>query len=374
MPRKKAAKPPAKGLLARLTEWIDREGPITIADFMQLCIGDSEFGYYASQQAFGLEGDFITAPEISQIFGELLGLWAVAVWQSMGEPANITVAELGPGRGTLMADALRAFASMPNFAGRLSLALIETSPALRKLQARSLCSRGVAVEWFESLEAIPPGPLIVLTNEFLDALPIRQLVWRGGSWRERSVGLDANSKLAFTELPSDARGEELAVAMAPEAHEGAVLELRPAAREIVAALAARATTAPMAALFIDYGHEQSGLGETLQAVRQHRYAELLSDPGEADLSAQVDFADLKRWAEAYGLNAYGPMPQGAFLLKLGLEVRRDRLLQVARPEQQPAIISGAARLVDPAQMGLLYKAMAFTDGTLPPPPPFSAEL
>jgi SAM-dependent MidA family methyltransferase len=357
-------------LAARLRARIAREGRISVAAYMDACVADLDAGYYATRHPIGAQGDFITAPEISQIFGELLGLWAVAVWQSMGAPKPVTVAELGPGRGTLMADARRAWRSVPQFLEAVTVALIETSPSLRDVQQEALRGSPAPVQWFDRVEDMPQGPLIVIANEFLDALPVRQLVRRGVHWHERCVAVDRHDAFIFTE-GNALQAEELPeAALALDAPDGAILEIRPGAERLMSALAARASEAPLVALFIDYGHDETGFGDTLQAVRNHAYADPLAASGEADLTAHVDFAALKRSAKAHGLDVYGPMPQGAFLLKLGLEARRDRLLAGATPAQRDSILSGAARLTDPRQMGALFKALVLTSDGLAPPPPF----
>ncbi len=357
-----------QSLAARLQARIRRDGPLNVADYMQACLSDAREGVYAARQPIGQAGDFITAPEISQIFGELLGLWCAAVWQCMGEPAAVTVAELGPGRGTLLADALRAWRTVPTFLGRVSVALVETSPVMAGAQRKTLQGATVPLRWYQDLDALPDGPLIVLANEFLDALPIHQHVRRGNVWRERVVALDAGGRFVFAE------GDAVKDGDLPSAPEGTILETRPAVTALLASLAARVAQAPMAALIIDYGHAETGFGDTLQAVAAHRFAEPLAAPGAADLSAHVDFAALKRTAQTLALSAYGPMPQGAFLLKLGLAARRDRLLDGARPEQRAAIVSGAARLIDPHQMGVLFQVLALTGGGLPVPPPFHPDI
>jgi NADH dehydrogenase [ubiquinone] 1 alpha subcomplex assembly factor 7 len=358
-------------LAERLKRRITRDGPMTIAEYMAACLTDAREGYYASRQPIGAAGDFTTAPEISQMFGELLGLWTVAVWQSMDAPKATVIVELGPGRGTLMADAVRAWQSVPGFANSVSVALVETSPVLRKTQKETLRGSPAEIQWHERIEDVPPRPLIVLANEFLDALPIRQFVRREHEWHERCVSLDHNGDLAFIDGPEVPREQLPPVALKLDAPDGVILEVRPAVDTLIATLASRASHAPIAALFIDYGHNETGLGDTLQAVRRHRFADPLATPGSADLTAHVDFAALKRAGQAHHLRVYGPLPQGEFLLKLGLAERRDRLLEGA--QHQEALISGAARLADPRQMGMLFKAIALTSGGLPPPPPF-AEL
>jgi len=349
-------------LAEQLRRRIASEGPITIHEYMKTCLADPASGYYIARQPIGRTGDFITAPEISQIFGELLGLWTASVWQSMGEPDDIILAELGPGLGTLMADALRVIKSVPQLHERISIALIETSPVLRETQADALGNFDLG--WFDAIEDVPDAPLIVLANEFLDALPIRQYIRRDDGWHERCVGRSRDA-LIYTE-----RDETADLDLPSELHHetGDIFETRPATIELIAALEAR--TKPIAGLFIDYGHEHSGLGDTLQAVRDHRFTDPLQAPGEADLSAHVDFADLAQRAGDAGLKSFGPISQGKFLLKLGLEARRDRLLQQANLEQRQAIITGVGRLTDPRVMGDLFKVLAITSERVPPPPPF----
>lgn len=309
--------------------------------------------YYARPGAIG--GDFTTAPEIAQAFGEVLGAWCAVVWEGMGRPDPVILAECGPGRGTLMADALRALGQVaPAFRAALRLHLVETSPALRAAQARAL---GAAVAaWHPRVEALPEGPLVLLANEFLDALPIRQFVRRGGGWTERFVAGGAFVERAAAAPPS-----------APaEAPEGAVFELREAARALAAHLARRPR---FAALFLDYGHA-GGLADTLQAVAGHaRGLDPLAAPGSRDLTAHVDFADLAAAARAAGAAVYGPLPQGLFLQRLGLATRAAMLAR-ARPALAREILSGAERLLAPERMGRLFKALAICDAGRGPPPGF----
>jgi SAM-dependent MidA family methyltransferase len=250
------------------------------------------------------------------------------------------------------------------------VALVETSPVLETVQREMLRDSPAPLHWYASLEDVPSGPLILIANEFIDALPVRQIVRQGGVWRERTLTLAGGGGLAF------AAGAAVEPADLPpwlggmDAPEGAIVETRPAASRLVETLAMRAKEVPVAALIADYGHAESGIGDTLQAVQRHRFADPLASPGEADLTAHVDFAALKETARGHGLAAFGPMPQGAFLLKLGLESRCDRLLSNATPEQRQSILSGAARLADPRQMGALFKILALQSSGLAPPPPF----
>jgi len=356
-------------LAGLLRERIAREGPISVHDYMEACLTDRSLGYYTTHRPIGRAGDFITAPEVSQVFGELIGLWVIAVWQAMGAPSSVTVAELGPGRGTLMADALRAWRTAPEFYANVSVALVETSPALKASQHETLRDASVPLQWYSTFDDVPRGPLILIANEFIDALPVRQIVWQRG-WRERTVTLADHGGFAFA---SGAHVERDALPQWLEdvdAADGAIVETRPIASNLIEAFALRSEQAPFAALISDYGPAGSGIGDTLQAVHRHRFADPLAAPGETDLTAHVDFAALKETAHRAGLAAFGPMPQGAFLLKLGLESRCDRLLRNATPDQKDAIRSAVARLVDPRQMGTLFKMLALQSSGLAPPPPF----
>lgn len=356
-------------LAARLKQRIARDGPISVHDYMQACLADGRAGYYPTRQPIGRDGDFVTAPEISQVFGELLGVWAAAVWQAIGEPA-VVVAELGPGRGTLMADALRVFGRVPGLLDRITIALVETSPVLRETQANTLRGSPAPLQWCESIKDLPQGPLILIANEFIDALPVRQFVREANIWHERCIALNDKGGFIFC------TGARVVLEGVPQSlsamtmADGEIVETRPAVSSMLADLAARAKDAPIAALFADYGHAESGVGDTLQAVRHHRFADPFAAPGEADLTAHVDFAALREAARELGLSTYGPMPQGEFLLKLGLEARCERLLLDATPAQKAAIMSGAARLADPRQMGVLFKMLALQSTGLAPPPPF----
>lgn len=307
--------------------------------------------YYARHDPFR---DFTTAPEITQAFGEILGLWAAIVWESMGRPAPVLLAELGPGRGTLMQDALRACSrAAPLFREAVRVHLVESSPRLRAEQA----ARVPESVWHESLETLPPGPMILLANEFLDALPIRQFVRRGEAWTERYVidGRFAEQQAAFD---------------GPAAPEGAVAESGEAARGLVAALAARIASQGGAALLLDYGPERSAAGDSLQAIRARRFADPLDAPGEADLTAHVDFATLARAARASGVAVWGPVPQGPFLVRLGLFQRTDRLAHGQTPARAAALVAAAQRLVEPDRMGWLFKVLCLTHPALPAPPGF----
>jgi NADH dehydrogenase [ubiquinone] 1 alpha subcomplex assembly factor 7 len=350
----------------RLAETIRRTGPIGVDTFMAAALGDPEHGYYRTRDPLGAAGDFITAPEISQIFGELVGLWCADQWRQMGEPATVQLVELGPGRGTLMADLLRALAVLPGAAAAVRLHLVETSPVLRRHQASLL--EAFAPHWHDSLETVPPGPLLLVANEFFDALPIRQWQRRAGIWHERRIGLDAEGRLAF------GLGAASAPPVAPPpAEEGAIFETCEPGLGLAAALGRRLAAAPGAALVIDYGHVRTAPGETLQAVRRHRSVPVLEAPGEADLTAHVDFAALARILAGPGVQCWGPVTQERFLAANGALLRVARLTS-GQPEAAAAAIREAARrLLDPAQMGSLFKVLAATSAGRPVPSGFSRE-
>lgn len=333
---------------------IAAEGPISVARYMALCLGHPRHGYYIARDPFGQKGDFVTAPEISQMFGELIGLWCADAWVKMGSPQALRLVELGPGRGTLMADALRASRVLPDFRAAVSVHLVETSPVLRAAQERALRPAGVPLAWHADLADVPPGPALIVANEFFDALPLRQFVRTPSGWCERLVGLGADGALAFGLSPEPERG------LASAAAEGSVLEVAEASAAVMRFAASRLVREGGAMLAIDYGHVRSGLGDTLQAVKAHRFVDPLAEPGEADLTVHVDFAALARAARGEGAAVLGPTTQGAFLEALGLAARAATLKRKASPEAAAAIDAAAARLAGAGEggMGALFKVLA----------------
>ena len=349
--------------------------------------------YYANRDPFA---DFTTSPEITQVFGEVLGLWAAVTWEAMGQPDPVLLVECGPGRGTLMADALRAVAqAAPGFRAALRVHLVETSPRLRAAQAAALPEGMV---WHDDLASVPAGPMLLLANEFLDALPIRQFMHRDGAWMERFVEggsfvelpvKDSTSLLPFPE--GEGRGEgnsknepqpctaasldQSGPALRDFPHpnplpkgEGAVREICEPARNIAAAIATRLTHDGGAALFLDYGPEHSAAGDSLQALQNGKPADPLAAPGEADLTAHVDFAALARAASA--ARVHGPAPQGLFLARLGLFQRSGRLARTQPPAKAASLMQAAQRLAEPDRMGRLFKALCIAHPDLPTPPGF----
>ncbi len=349
-----------------LAERIRRAGPLTVADYMQAALGHPEHGYYRTRDPLGAAGDFVTAPEISQIFGELIGLWIADCWDGMGRPDPLRIVELGPGRGTLMADVLRTLKVVPELAA--DPWLVETSPVLREAQRQR-----VAARWADTLADVPAGPMILIANEFLDALPIRQFVRDGGGWRERLVTVSADGGALEWTLGAPVGREAAGLPAALEAaRDGDVAETCPDALALAAEVAARLARGGGAALFIDYGTTASRPGDSLQAVRAHQYQDPLAAPGDADLTAHVDFAALADAARAAGAAVHGPAPQSLFLEALGVFGRAQALKRRATAAQAREIDLAVHRLTAPDQMGSLFKAIALADPSMPPPAGFAS--
>jgi NADH dehydrogenase [ubiquinone] 1 alpha subcomplex assembly factor 7 len=331
-------------------------GPMGLAPFMDLALQHPQHGYYRTRDPLGARGDFITAPEVSQMFGEMIGLWAADLWAALGRPAAFVLLELGPGRGTLMQDALRATRKVPGFHQALRLYFMESSAVLRAEQMERLHDFKPA--YCETLDELPPVPLIVVANEFFDALPIRQFVRaEDGAWHERSVDVEGN-RLVFTAAPP-------AAPFAPPPEGVARFwEVSEIALLIVHELATLIAQRGGGALILDYGYAAPPEADTLQAVARHASADPLLNVGEADLTAHVNFGALARVAERAGLRAHGPVGQGAFLEAMGIYLRAALLKNNASAPQAEAIDHALHRLMDAAEMGTLFKALALTPPAL----------
>jgi NADH dehydrogenase [ubiquinone] 1 alpha subcomplex assembly factor 7 len=344
-------------------------GPMPLAEYMRLCLTHPQYGYYMNRDPLGAGGDFITSPEISQMFGELIGLWMAAVWRQMDEPQDVRVVELGPGRGTLMHDALRAAKVVAGFGNAIVVHLVEVSPALQQVQERRLEHLGVAVSWYRTLEEVPNGPSIVVANEFIDALPIRQAVKESDGWHERVVDVAPEGHLcigtARDSLPFFETSMPRALRDAPL---GAIYEWR---TDDFALELGRRMRKDGAGLIIDYGHERSGLGDTLQAVAGHSFADPLRGPGRADLTAHVDFEALAQCAESMGARSHGPIRQRDLFLRLGIE-QRAAALKASAPQKAADIEIALSRLLAGGArgMGELFKAIAIAAPELGPLPGF----
>jgi NADH dehydrogenase [ubiquinone] 1 alpha subcomplex assembly factor 7 len=345
-------------------------GPMPVMHYMTLCLTHPELGYYMTTDPFGVTGDFTTAPEISQMFGELIGLWAGSVWRQMGSPPRLNLIELGPGRGSMMQDALRAAHVMPEFRLAIAVHFVEISPMLEARQRQFVGGLGVPFEWHRSLNDVPEGPSIVLANEFFDALPAHQAVMCADGWHERVIKIDEDGKLRFSIARDPIPLFEQLLPRGMRAQIGEIFEWR--ADQTALEVGRRVKHSEGAALVIDYGHAKSAPGDTLQAVGKHDYADPLLSPGLVDLTSHVDFQALAEAAESMGARAYGPIEQGDFLRRLGIEQRAVALKATAPPSKVSELESAVNRLTGDSGrgMGRLFKVMAFGHPRLGPLPGF----
>ncbi len=332
-----------------ILDMIETEGPMPLDRYMSLCLAHPQFGYYMSRDPLGVLGDFTTAPEIAQVFGELIGVWCVNTWMAMGSPAPFSLVELGPGRGTLMADLLRAAKAAPDFMKVAQVHLVETSPILQKLQREKL---GPDITWHATIDTLPNMPSLFVANEFFDALPVRQFEIRMGKCFERYVGSNCG-KFKMGLVPAPQR----------DGADG-VYEVSPVAALIASELQNRLDACGGAALIIDYGSAKSTGGDTLQAVKHHSYCSIFDAPGEVDITAHVDFASL---------SPARVISQSVFLAAMGIEMRTEKL--AARLEGQPKsdFISASDRLISADQMGELFKVMCMVPAGTAPHYPFEAK-
>jgi SAM-dependent MidA family methyltransferase len=341
--------------------------------YMELCLTHPEHGYYVARDPLGREGDFITAPEVSQMFGELIGLWSASVWRAAGSPEEFRLIELGPGRGTMMADALRALRVLPPMYQALRVHLVEINPILREQQKATLQNvRNIA--WHDNIDDVPAGPCVILANEYFDVLPVHQVVRRENGWHERTIEIDADGRLVFGVAPDPMpRFEVLLPTLVRAAPIGAVFEWRPDTEVMKLALRVREQSG--AALIIDYGHTRSDAGDTFQAIARHSFADPLRHPGQADVTAHVDFQALTRAAEDMGAAVHGPVSQAEFLKRLGIETRAARLMAKASPEVAEDITVALKRLIGGGRggMGSMFKVLAISDPNLPRLTGFSDE-
>lgn len=348
-----------QSLLEIIKGRIRESGPITVADYMDLCLGHPDHGYYMTRDPLGAGGDFTTSPEISQLFGEMIGVWLADLWIKSGRPLEFTLLECGPGRGTLMADIMRATKGVEGFHAAARIALMEMSPVLKDAQSRAL--RGYDPYWIGDIARLEgSAPVFLVANEFLDALPIRQFIKRGGEWRERGVSVGGCGQLEFCDLPADA---DILNAF-PQAIKGSVesgyFETSLVLNQFIKSVNILLKKQGGAALFIDYGHVRASLGDSLQAMKEHKFAGIFDTPGSCDLTAHVDFENIARIGAGDGMAVRGPVTQRAFLQELGVELRAAMLCAGANPVQAQEILSGLKRISDTAGMGSLFKVLALT--------------
>jgi NADH dehydrogenase [ubiquinone] 1 alpha subcomplex assembly factor 7 len=351
-------------LHSEIKKLIKSSGPMPVWRYMELCLMHPKHGYYVSRDPLGREGDFTTAPEVSQMFGELLGLWAASVWKAIGSPPVLRLIELGPGRGTMMADVLRALRVLPPLYQSLSIHLVEINPVLRDKQASTLSGvRNIA--WHDTIDEIPEGPAVILANEYFDVLPIHQVVRRENGWHERVVDIDEDGELIFGSAAEPIpRFDVLLPPLVRAAPVGAVFEWRPDAE--IMKIATRVRDQDGAALIIDYGHMRSDAGDTFQAIARHSFTDPLKAPGQADVTAHVDFQALARGAEDLGARVHGPVTQGEFLKRIGIETRAVTLMAKATPEVSEDISGALKRLTDSGRggMGSMFKVLAISEPQL----------
>jgi NADH dehydrogenase [ubiquinone] 1 alpha subcomplex assembly factor 7 len=351
-------------LQSEIQRLIKSSGPMPVWRYMELCLMHPKYGYYVSRDPLGREGDFVTAPEVSQMFGELLGLWTASVWKAIGSPPLLRLIELGPGHGTMMADALRALRVLPPLYQAISIHLVEVNPVLREKQKTMLLGSR-EISWHDTFDDVPEGPAVIFANEYFDVLPIHQAVRRDTGWHERTVELDSQGKLIFgAALEPIPRFDVLLPPLVRAAPVGAVFEWRPDFE--IMKIASRVRDQDGAALIVDYGHVRSDAGDTFQAIARHTYTDALKNPGQADLTAHVDFHALARAAEDLGAHVHGPVTQGEFLRRLGIETRARTLMAKTTPEVSEDIAVALERLVGGgrAGMGQMFKVLAVSEPNL----------
>ena len=345
-------------LKSRIVKHIKTSGSLPLAEYMHWCMADPKDGYYANQEAIGSKGDFITAPEISQMFGEMIGIWAVEAWETLGKPSPFNLVELGPGKGTLMSDLLRIGNAVPEFLDAAQVRMIETSEKLIEAQKATLSDYEM-IAWHKSVKDIPNQPTLIIANEFLDVLPVRQYIKTGNEWREHAINVDEkNDELVWT-LGTGVLDKESLPKNADKEPEGAVFEISTIREAFIANSSELLKENSGAALFIDYGHTKTDFGDTVQAMRAHGYADILKEPGMADLTAHVDFEALSVTAEKASMNVKPIITQGDFLLGKGLIERAGQLGREQSPEVQEQLTQQAERLALPDEMGNLFKVLEF---------------
>lgn len=347
-------------LKQRILRQIAATGPISVADYMALCLFDRDDGYYTTREPFGKSGDFITAPEVSQMFGELIGVWCVGAWQALGSPRDFILCEMGPGRGTLMSDVLRTASKLsPAFMAAAKMTMVELSERLTAIQQETLAAHQTGIEWCKDISEVPSGPIILIANELFDAIPSRQYVKSNGRFVERMISADADGNLLFA-AGSGSIEQSLLPSVGSIEPDGSIFEIAPARNALMHQIAERIRKERGAALLFDYGHLQPGYGDTLQALSRHKPVDTLSTPGAADITTHVDFHSLAQTARSEGCKT-SAMTQGDFLIAMGLLDRAGALGQGKTPEFQEQIHIDVERLAGPDEMGTLFKVLCVTD-------------
>jgi NADH dehydrogenase [ubiquinone] 1 alpha subcomplex assembly factor 7 len=345
---------------------IGTKGFITISEFMEIVVSDEKVGYYSTIQPFGADGDFITSPEISQLFGEMLGIWVATIWEKLGKPSNIALVELGPGRGVLMADILRATKHIPKFHASINVHMVEKSRALKEIQSQQLYEYdNIKFKWYDSILELPKKPSILIANEFFDALPINQYIKYKNDWHEQVITImPENGELCFSTIPVARVMQDFLDNEHPNAQNRSVVEIGKKSIDYIKHITSIIQKYKGAAIIVDYGYDYNNgerkiYNSTLQAIKNHRYHPVLLDVGKADISAHVDFNSLKQAVMVRGCQAYGAITQGNLLSNLGIKYRAEQLIKNNK-DSEHIVIKGMKRLIDEDTMGNLFKAIAIT--------------
>ncbi len=357
-------------LLEHIKNRIRTEGPLSVEDYMSEALANPTHGYYMTGDPLGRQGDFVTAPEISQMFGELIGLWCATIWEQMGSPANINLIEIGPGRGTLMSDSLRALSGVPDFLAACRIYMIENSPSLQRRQKRNLKVLNLDIQWRSNIKDVPAGPFILIANEVIDVLPIRQFEKSELGWLERKIDCDSSGNLVWVLEQRPISEGNLIPRELIGSTKGSVFELGQKGMLLVKDITQSVVQFGGAALIIDYGYSKNGVGDTLQGIRKHCYHNVLRDPGEVDLTAHVDFESLAHFVRAAGGTVHGAISQRHFLVRLGILNRANLLRTTASIHQRSDILAGLKRLIGVDEMGDLFKVLAITHPDQPVPEGF----
>ncbi len=355
-------------LFEKIQDQIAATGPLGVEAYMELCLTDPDFGYYVTRDPLGKPGDFVTAPEISQMFGEVIGAWCAHMWVELGRPAEFALVEAGPGRGTLMQDILRTACQLPGIRDAVRCVLVEASPVLRVQQKSKLEGETDRITWQSDFATFPEMPMILIANEFVDALPVRQFQRGPSGWFERGIGVGVDAQLEWTMLDSPDL-EPLVPPALRRTDVGQIVEIASRRDGFAATIGHHLSQHPGAALIIDYGYEGPMPGDSFQAVKAHEFADPLLDPGNADLTAHVDFGAFSKAARSSGARAWGPIPQGTFLEQLGIGPRAEQIIQ-ANPERRERVARDLERLTAADKMGMLFKALVIASPNLEAPPPF----
>ncbi|MGY8985602.1 MAG: class I SAM-dependent methyltransferase [Sphingomonadales bacterium] len=356
-------------LTDHLIKTIKADGPISFARYMAECLANPKYGYYMTRDPFGKAGDFITSPEVTQMFGEMVGLWIVDCWQKMSYPPYFNLVELGPGRGTLMTDILSIMNSHPDTKEAVQIHLVEISPTLKEIQRKNLEKMNVTATWYDRFMDVPEGPTVIIANEFFDTLPHHQFIKMTDGWAEHSIAVD-NNKLKSIMGPPTPAFSLLNKKIVTNAKEGDILEVCPPALYMMGDVANRLKSFGGAALIIDYGYTKPGAGDTIQAIKGHNYQSVLENPGETDITAHINFMALQEALAESEIDLHGPVTQCDFLKNLGIDYRAEQIIKANGPDVTSKVQRSLKKLIDKKEMGELFKVLGVSYGLYGEPPGF----